>query len=53
LAAKMPSPKLGAVLARKSFFGGNHEDNFCSRVHFVVQFVCCCHSSARSIRRAG
>src|SRR5207253_9240608 len=47
---KMPSSKLGSVVARKSLVGGNYEGNPCSRVHFVVQFVCCCHSCARSIR---
>ena len=35
---------------RHFFLGRNHEDNLCPHVHFVVQFVCCCHSPARSIR---
>jgi hypothetical protein len=32
----------------QKFLGENHEDNLCSHIHFVVQFVCCCNSDLDS-----
>jgi hypothetical protein len=34
----------------QNFLGEHQEDNPYSHIHFVVQFVCCCNSSARCIR---